>query len=89
MIDLRVLGPNRPSTFKKVFSDVPGAIYGCLKVRQIVGETFRWRATFYFDQWLQSTYGWFLLWLQNASRVNLGQNEHYFGIALVECFAAR
>eukprot|EP00752_Nemacystus_decipiens_P016373 g14636.t1 len=31
MIDLRVLGPNRPSTFKKVFSDVPGAIYGCLK----------------------------------------------------------
>eukprot|EP00903_Cladosiphon_okamuranus_P005641 g5607.t1 len=31
MIDIRVLGPNRPSTFKKVFSDVPGAIYGCLK----------------------------------------------------------
>lgn len=36
MIDLRVLGPSRPSTFKKVFSDVPGAIHGCLKVRYVV-----------------------------------------------------
>lgn len=43
MIDLRVLGPNRPSTFKKVFSDVPGAIYGCLKVRYAVRERLlRW-----------------------------------------------
>lgn len=41
MIDLKILGPNRPSTFKKVFSDVPGAIYGCLKVWYVVGETFR------------------------------------------------
>lgn len=35
MIDLRVLGPSRPSTFMRVFSDVPGAIYGCLKVRVV------------------------------------------------------
>ena len=32
MIDFRVFGPSRPSTFSRVFSDVPGAIYGCLKV---------------------------------------------------------
>lgn len=32
MIDFKVCGPSRPSTFVRVFSDVPGAIYGCLKV---------------------------------------------------------
>lgn len=36
MIDLKVLGPSRPNTFRRVLSGVPGAIYGCLKVR-------RWR----------------------------------------------
>lgn len=43
MIDLKVLGPNRSSTFKKVLSDVPGAIYGCLKVRYFLSwvETLR------------------------------------------------
>ena len=33
LITLRLLGPDRASTFKRVFSNVPGAIYGCLKVR--------------------------------------------------------
>lgn len=38
MIDLTVLGPSRPSTFRRVFSGVPGAIYGCLKVRALLRE---------------------------------------------------
>ena len=41
MIDLRVLGPSRPSTFMRVFSDVPGAIYGCLKVRMFLRGQYR------------------------------------------------
>ncbi|CAM9126849.1 unnamed protein product [Scytosiphon promiscuus] len=31
MIDFRVFGPSRSSTFARVFSDVPGAICGCLE----------------------------------------------------------
>lgn len=38
MIDFRVFGPNRASTFGRVFSDVPGAIYGCLKVCRVHEE---------------------------------------------------
>lgn len=33
MLDLTLDGPDRPSTFRKVFAGTPGAIYGCLKVR--------------------------------------------------------
>lgn len=33
LISRRLFGPRRASTFKRVFSNVPGAIYGCLKVR--------------------------------------------------------
>lgn len=36
MIDISVLGPSRPSIFRRVFSGVPGAIYGCLKVGRCV-----------------------------------------------------
>lgn len=32
MLNIRMLGPQRPSTFRRVFSRVPGAIYSCLKV---------------------------------------------------------
>lgn len=32
MVDLRLFGPTRESTFRRVFFDVPGAIDGCLKV---------------------------------------------------------
>lgn len=32
MIDLKIAGPHRQSTFRRVFSNVPGAVYGCLKV---------------------------------------------------------
>lgn len=32
MLNVRMLGPQRPSTFRRVFSRVPGAIYSCLKV---------------------------------------------------------
>lgn len=32
MVDLRLFGPTRESTFRRVFFDVPGAIYGCLEV---------------------------------------------------------
>ncbi|CAM9156837.1 unnamed protein product, partial [Laminaria digitata] len=36
---LRLFGPNRASTFKRVFSNVPGAIYGCLKNQAGAGST--------------------------------------------------
>lgn len=32
MIALRLFGPERASTFKREFSNILGAIYGCLKV---------------------------------------------------------
>lgn len=33
MVDLKLVGPSRANTFRRVFSNVPGAIYGCLRVR--------------------------------------------------------
>ncbi|CAM9362249.1 unnamed protein product [Ectocarpus fasciculatus] len=44
MVDLRLYGPARESTFRRVFFDVPGAIYGCLKDRAgeaLIPPTFR------------------------------------------------
>lgn len=40
MLNLRVLGPARPSTFRRVLADVPGAIYGCLQVWAVLGFVF-------------------------------------------------
>ncbi|CAM9498582.1 unnamed protein product [Ectocarpus sp. 12 AP-2014] len=44
MVDLRLFGPTRESTFRTVFFDVPGAIDGCLKDRAgvaLIPPTFR------------------------------------------------
>ncbi|CAM9689284.1 unnamed protein product [Ectocarpus sp. 13 AM-2016] len=44
MVDLRLFGPTRVSTFRAVFFDVPGAIDGCLKDRAgaaLIPPTFR------------------------------------------------
>lgn len=35
MLDLKLPGPGRASTFRRVFFSVPGAIYGCLKVQAV------------------------------------------------------
>ena len=32
MVEAKLSGPERESTFRRVFAQVPGAIYGCLKV---------------------------------------------------------